>query len=256
LTINHKDYLGNILSMHAMTRRNWVHYFRYPKDRSEWVYATYSTQAEYYNPWQELIIPAGAMQFPIFDYKGPRYANFGSMGSMVGSQLTHAVDAIGNDYLLNSSHYGEWWSANTTQTYYRQVRQCMINAYDQYLMGPILDLGRFRVPSMYIPYALSESTGVKLAYKAYQLWMQQNKKEPMMPTCKFTNEQMFFVSYAQSHCANRNPIDEAFYILWFGDHVTDKVKVNGALGQLQEFQDAFKCSNNSNMVAQIRCNLY
>lgn len=50
---------------------------------------------EYYGPWHELIVPAGLLQFPVYDYSLPHYTNFGSMGSLLGHFLVHAIDRYG-----------------------------------------------------------------------------------------------------------------------------------------------------------------
>jgi endothelin-converting enzyme len=49
----------------------------------------------YYGPWHELIVPAGLLQFPIYDYTLPLYMNFGSMGSLLAHYLIHAIDQYG-----------------------------------------------------------------------------------------------------------------------------------------------------------------
>ena len=95
LSISKEDYFGNLLSFNGFFREDWNRRLNNPNDRTVWAYATYSFVAEYYNPWKELIVPAGLLQFPIYDYRSPRYMNFGSMGSVVARQLTHAIDEIG-----------------------------------------------------------------------------------------------------------------------------------------------------------------
>ncbi|XP_076471293.1 endothelin-converting enzyme homolog [Babylonia areolata] len=257
LTIDESDYFSNILSITDLFREGWIRYLSTPNDRSVWVYPTYSTNLEYYNPWKELLVPAGAMQFPVFDHQNPRYMNFGAMGSILARELTHAVDVFGSEYMLNGSHYGEWWSLNTTRSYLA-VQRCMINAYREYSMGPYPGfefLGPSAVPQEYVPYALSESSGIKLAYKGYQKWLNDTGGENTMPGHLYTNDQLFFISYAQSMCANRDTTEIALDV-FFGYHVTNKIRVNGALAQVQEFQDAFNCRAPSPMVAAQRCSLY
>ena len=43
----------------------------------------------------------------------------------------------GNYYMLNGSHYGSWWSLNTTANY-EVVRKCIVDAYKNLTMGPFV----------------------------------------------------------------------------------------------------------------------
>jgi endothelin-converting enzyme len=61
--------------------------------------STYYIAAQLYNPWNELMVPAGIMQFPVFDKKLPMYMNFGSMGSILAHELINAIDNIGKQTL-------------------------------------------------------------------------------------------------------------------------------------------------------------
>ncbi|KAK7098413.1 hypothetical protein V1264_002714 [Littorina saxatilis] len=259
LTINKMDYFGNLLSFNKYFKQDWNRRLTNQGDRSVWAYPTYSFVAEYSNPWKELIVPAGLLQFPIYDHKSPRYMNFGSMGSIVAKQLVHAIDEIGDYYALNGSHYGSWWSNSTAQKY-ATVRKCVVDAYVNLTMGPF-DLpgfdNEFTVPvnaRSYAPLALGESSGIKLAYKAYKDWIGVTGEEKAMPGHIYTNDQMFFISYAQTFCYNRTPyeyLNKALRRTMSEDH-----RVNGALAQVKEFQDAFQCPATSKMVPPKRCSLY
>nr|KAG5701991.1 hypothetical protein BaRGS_034573 [Batillaria attramentaria] len=225
LMINKTDYFGNLLSFNKFFKQHWNDYLSHIADTSDWRYATYTFVAHYYNPWKELIVPAGMLQFPIYDHTSPNYMNFGSMGAIVGRQLVHAVDEIANSYKVDGSGTtddGSWWSNQTVQAY-RTVKKCIQDAYAN---ATQVDM------EYYTPLALGESSGIKLAYSAYKDWMRQTGGEKKMPGSKWTNEQSFFVAYAQV------------------------CRVNKALAQLQEFQDAFQCSSTSKMVAPTRCQLY
>ncbi|KAK7490133.1 hypothetical protein BaRGS_00018655 [Batillaria attramentaria] len=245
LTISKTDYFSNLLSFNTFFKDEWNNHLASPGDTSVWVYSTYSFVAQYYNPWKELIVPAGLLQFPIYDHKSPHYMNFGSMGAIVGRQLVHAVDVIANNYRLDGAQFGTWWSNQTIEEY-EKVKQCIVDAYKDVVQGPYEVFGDSYPVSVdmdyYAPIALGESSGVKLALRAYKDWMAKTGGEKKMPGPGWTNEQSFFVAYAQ---ALSRPYA-----------VQENVQVNQALAQLQEFQDAFQCTDSSKMVAPKRCQLY
>ncbi|XP_067655795.1 endothelin-converting enzyme 1-like [Haliotis asinina] len=259
LKINRYDYFGNRMSMNHFYKVDWNRRLKHGTDTSEWTYNTYSVIAEYYNPWKEMIVPAGLLQWPLYDHKLQHYMNFGALGSILGHNLVHAVDQTGAQYKLDGSHFGDWWT-NATKKAYIGVRQCVINAYANKTMGP------FNLPVAtsplslpvdapgYAPEALAETSGVRLAYKAFKAWERANRVERKAPGVSRNNDQMFFVAYAQANCFNRNA-NEAFSQAARG-LLQENLKVNMAVSQVPEFRDAFNCPANSKMVAKKSCTMY
>ena len=53
------------------------------------------------------VVPAGMLQFPVYEWTLPHYTNFGVMGGLVGHYLVHAIDTWGKEnmftYLMNSN---------------------------------------------------------------------------------------------------------------------------------------------------------
>lgn len=45
--------------------------------------------------WNELLITAGILQWPIYGKNFPKYYNFGTLGVTLSHELTNAVDEIG-----------------------------------------------------------------------------------------------------------------------------------------------------------------
>ncbi|XP_048241765.1 endothelin-converting enzyme 1-like [Haliotis rufescens] len=260
LKIDRYDYFANRMSMNKFYKIDWNRRLKHGTDTTEWTYNTYSVIAEYYNPWKEMIVPAGLLQWPLYDHKLPHYMNFGALGTILGHNLIHAVDQTGAQYKIDGSHFGDWWTNSTKKSYIR-VRQCVIDAYANRTMGPftltVAATDPIAVPvdaPGYAPEALAETSGVRLAYKAFKAWEKANKVERTAPGAARSNDQMFFVAYAQSNCFNRNP-NEAFSQAARGI-LQESLKVNMAVSQVPEFREAFKCPSNSKMVAKKTCTMY
>lgn len=252
------DYIQNLLSFNAFFRADWNRHLTKPNQRTQWPYAAYDFVAHYISSWKQLFIPAGLLQFPIYDHTSPRYTNYGSMGTIVGRQLTHAVDEFGNFYRLNGTGRGSWWSSATTQRY-KEVRQCIVDSFKDITLGPYRS---FQGPvtlkvdgNYYAPLALGESSSVKLAYMAYQKWIDTTGGEKKMPGGQFTNNQMFFVAYAQTYCRTLDPLRELIRVNQ-GRNPPEKVRVNSALSHVPEFQKAFQCPDSAKMVAPKRCSFF
>ncbi|KAK3102558.1 hypothetical protein FSP39_012180 [Pinctada imbricata] len=259
LNIDQDDYFENILNINAFLKTLWNKRLKnHVQKTQEWVYRVYTTGLSYYNPWNELIVPAGILQFPVYDHHLPKFMNFGSMGSLMGHYLIHGIDRFGGFYDQNGK-YEQWWTNHTSQEY-TKARKCVENTYANKTLGPFTIPGQ-AIPSTvplnaqyYAPEAMAETSGLHIAYKAYRKWSLKNGSEKMIPGLGLTNDQMFFVSYAQMNCFNRN--DNSAYYNAIRGLVSEDLKVNSVLAQIKEFSQAFSCPANSPMNAKTKCSMY
>ncbi|MEN9686505.1 MAG: hypothetical protein RLZZ28_2291, partial [Bacteroidota bacterium] len=66
-----------------------------PVDKTEWG-MTAPTVNAYYNPtFNEIVFPAGMLQFPFFDLKADDAVNYGGIGLVIGHEMTHGFDDQG-----------------------------------------------------------------------------------------------------------------------------------------------------------------
>ncbi|KAK3103083.1 hypothetical protein FSP39_016327 [Pinctada imbricata] len=259
LTIDASDYFQNVLHINAYIKQSWNKLLKnHVQKVQEWVYKVYATYLEYYNPWNELIVPAGILQFPIYDHALPKFVNFGSMGSLLAHYLIHGIDHFGGFYDANGNRE-DWWTNHTTQEWMK-TKKCVETYYSNKTMGPYTIPGQAipqTVPvngQYYASEAMAETSGVQIAFKAYQKWSRQNGGEKMAPGLGLSNEQMFFISYAQLNCFNRN--DNVAYNNAIRGIVSEDLKVNSVLAQITEFSQAFNCPAKSPMNAEKKCNMY
>nr|XP_034324894.1 endothelin-converting enzyme 1 [Crassostrea gigas] len=259
LNVDPYDYFGNLLSVNNYIQKSWNKKLKnHVNKEEEWVYRTYDTFMSYYNPWNELLVPAGLLQFPFYDYTLPHFMNFGSMGSVIAHHLVHGIDHSGGHYNVEGVHE-DWWSNQTTNKW-KDAKKCVENYYNNQSMGP------FTIPGQTIPVkvpvnglrwsaeAMAETSGVQIAYKAYKKWVQKNGGEKLAPGLGLTNDQMFFVSYAQASCYNRN--DNVGYYNAVRGLVSEDIRTNSALAQIKEFSTAFNCPAKTPMNAEVKCAMY
>ncbi|ESO95503.1 hypothetical protein LOTGIDRAFT_160662 [Lottia gigantea] len=259
LAINRTDYFQNIMNVNQFEKVHYDNELAGDVDRTKWVYNVYDTSMAVLFYWNEIIVPAGFLQSPLYDYKNPHYANFGSMGSLIGHFMTNMIDERGRYW----SEKGKWtpqtWWTNGTKTNYASVKQCVLNYYTNKTQGPYIapDGTSEMIPikaKWYARRAISYTTGIKLALKAYRKWESDNGVEPLSPVLGLTNDQMFFVAQAQSYCYNRK--NAAAYSNAVRGRVEEDVRTNLAMSQISEFTRAFKCKPGSQMNAPSKCAYY
>lgn len=81
-----------------------------PVDCSEWG-MTPPTVNAYYNPaFNEIVFPAGILQYPFFDLNVDDAAIYGGIGAVIGHEMTHGFDDQGCQYAADGN-LKNWWSA-------------------------------------------------------------------------------------------------------------------------------------------------
>ncbi|KAJ7331609.1 hypothetical protein OS493_019194 [Desmophyllum pertusum] len=100
---------------------------------------------------------------------------------------------------------------------------------------------------------IADNGGIKQAYQAYQNWKARRGSEPPLPGMKdFTNEQIFFLGFAQIWCSKYRP-ETAMRQVDYGVHSPGKFRVIGSLSNFDEFAKAYNCPKGSPMNPKHKC---
>ena len=80
-----------------------------PVDKKEWFMTAHEINA-YYSPNQnEIVFPAGILQYPFYNYEKLGVgANFGGIGAVIGHEMTHGFDVSGSNY-DGDGNINDWW---------------------------------------------------------------------------------------------------------------------------------------------------
>ena len=98
LEISANEYYGNIRRAGAWGFQENLAQLGKPVDRSKWG-MTPPTVNAYYSPvMNEIVFPAGILQFPFFDPNADDAINYGAIGMVIGHEMTHGFDDQGAQY--------------------------------------------------------------------------------------------------------------------------------------------------------------
>ncbi len=200
-----------------------------PVNKKEWGMPPQTVNA-YYNPvMNEIVFPAGILQPPFFDMYNDDAINYGSMGAVIGHELTHGFDDQGNRFDAEGN-LKNWWTEADKENFNKLTTK-VINQYSNY---EVLD-------SIYINGALTlgeniaDIGGLSIAYEAYMKSLEGKEKKEIDG---FSPEQRFFISFAQVWRNNQR--EKALRQQVMTDpHSPAKYRVIGVLSNLKEFDDAF-----------------
>ncbi|CDW57428.1 Peptidase family M13 containing protein [Trichuris trichiura] len=207
--------------------------------------------------------PAGILQPPFFNGEYLKAINYGSIGAVIGHEITHGFDDQGSQYDKNGN-LKDWWTPTAFERF-RERTTCIIEQYNNYTVPDINIKVNGRLTQ---GENIADNAGVKEAYLAsdflaYKNYIMNNgKEEPRLPgLVNMTNDQIFFLSYANVSFSPLYPVGNVGKRFWCGHkkpaaslqqvltdpHSPEMFRVIGVLSNLDEFAKTFNCKPGSQM---------
>ena len=212
-----------------------------PVDRGEFGMSPPTVNAYYDPSLNEMVFPAGIMQSPFFTTDAPEPANFGGLGMVMGHELTHGFDDEGRQF-DGDGNLHEWWSKPVTDAFTERA-ECVAKQYDGYTAVDDVKLNGH----LTLGENIADIGGLKLALAA----LRQKRGGQVEPK----TEQDFFVSFAQTWCANYRP-EAARLQAQTNPHSTSQWRVNGPVSDNPDFAKAFSCKAGAPMAPEKRCTVW
>ena len=91
-----------------------------PTDRDRWLMSPQTVNAYYHPSLNEIVFPAAILQPPFFDASADEAVNYGSLGAVVGHEMTHGFDDSGRKYDSKGT-LRDWWVAEDGLEYERRA---------------------------------------------------------------------------------------------------------------------------------------
>ncbi len=229
LTVVNNDYVRNILSASAWEYNYMLKKLGKPVDRKEWG-MTPPTVNAYYNPaFNEIVFPAGILQYPFFDEKADDAVNYGGIGGVIGHEMTHGFDDQGRLYNAEGN-LSNWWSAEDSANF--TVKANMI--VDQFNKIVVIDTNHAN-GSLTEGENLADLGGINISYEAFKKTKQGKSNEKIDG---FTPDQRFFLSWAQVWRANTRP-EEIASRLKTDPHSPSQLRCNVPVSNVEAWYKAF-----------------
>jgi putative endopeptidase len=229
VTIDRGKYFENLVSCASNEYQYQVSKAGKKVDRTEWQ-MTAPTINAYYNPtFNEIVFPAGILQFPFFDPEADDAINYGGIGMVIGHEMTHGFDDQGAQY-DKDGNLKNWWSKDDSIKFVAKTKQ-VVALYNSYT---ILD-------SIHVNGALTtgeniaDMGGVAIAYDAFKMTKQGQDTTKIDG---FTPDQRFFISLGQIWRDKLKPEIQRMYAN-LDPHSPPMYRVNGPLSNFEPFYKAF-----------------
>jgi endothelin-converting enzyme/putative endopeptidase len=226
---------------------NWARIGK-PTDRGRWG-MTPPTSNAYYNPLlNEIVFPAGILQPPAFDMNAVDAVNYGSIGVVIGHEISHGFDDQGAQFDAQG-RLNNWWTADDEKRFQERT-SCVVRQFDGYFIEPNIHHNG----KLVLGESIGDLAGAKIAYLAF---MKAQQKHPAATINGFTPDQQFFIAWGQWRGDETRP--ETQRLMVQGDpHPIAKYRVIGPLSNIPAFAQAFSCKTGSTMVraAADRCEVW
>ncbi|KAH8277421.1 hypothetical protein KR026_010656 [Drosophila bipectinata] len=215
--------------------------------------------AFYYNLDNSIYVMAGILHPPAYHPDWPNSLKLGTLGYLMGHELTHGFDTMGSNF-DSEGEMRNWWSKKSRGVFEERA-MCFVDYYDRYL---IPEINRNINGKGTQDENIADSGGLQGALDAYRNQMKQLKnrseganatlESEKMPGLDLSPEQLFFLGFAQLWCADYE--QEHYWEELGKEHTIDKYRVLGAVSNNHDFSQVYNCPSGSPMNQKNSCRIW
>jgi putative endopeptidase len=186
--IDRNKFFENLLSLDQNQYQYELAKLNKPVDRTEWG-TTPSTVTAYYNPaFNEIVFPAGILQYPYFDFGADDAINYGGIGMVIGHEMTHAFDDQGAQY-DKDGNVKNWWTKEDYEKFKAKTKRVI----DLYSSFTVLDTVHIK-GAMTVGENAADNGGIAIAYDAFKMTPEGQDSTRIDG---YTPDQRFYLSIAR-----------------------------------------------------------
>lgn len=228
------DYYGNIVRLRVFNKRRHLDQLGKPVEIDQFTVpgkiTPISMNAAIHQGFLVVYVTAAFIQPPYYVETNDAAANFGSLGAVVGHELTHAFDSKGRNYDVNGN-LNDWWTPEDAAEFMKRAK-VLVEQYNAYEVTPGVHVNG----ALTLSENIADLGGMTLAYNALQTYMNENGRLPVLDG--LSPEQRFFVAWAQAWMAKSRV--EALKIQIATDpHSPSEVRSFGPSVNMDGFYEAF-----------------
>jgi putative endopeptidase len=188
LEIREGDALGNEERAELFRYHQQLAKLHEPVDRGEWWMTPQTVNAVNLPLQNALNFPAAILQPPFFDPAADAAHNYGSIGAVIGHEISHSFDDQGSQFDAEG-RLANWWTPQDF-AHFKAAGEALAEQYSQYRPFPDLAVNGHQTLSEDI----ADLAGLAAAYDAYHLSL-DGRPAPLLDG--FTGDQRFFISFGQ-----------------------------------------------------------
>lgn len=233
LVIKPDDYFGNTIRATLFEHARVLRRLKKPVDRKEWFMTPQTVNAYCGFGLNDIVFPAAILQPPFFSVHADDAVNYGSIGTVIGHEITHSFDDQGSKF-DGKGNRKTWWTKQDRARFEKKSK-VLVKEFNGYTVAGGLKVNG----QLTLGENIADLGGASIAFDAYKLRLARTGR---MDIESFTPEQRFFLSFALFERENRRPEAEKTQVLT-DPHSPGNFRINGPASNLPEFYEAFGVKN-------------
>ena len=229
LTVGTDSYWANVVRANRFLVQDNLDDLKKPVDRTRWQMTPVTVNAYYDPTTNEITFPAAILQPPFFDPKAEDAANYGTMGSIIGHELTHGFDDNGSKFDADGN-MKMWWTEEDYKNFTDRTK-VIVNQFNGYVAIDTLHVNGDMTQGENI----ADIGGLTMAYYAYKKSLHG---KPSKVIGGYTGEQRFFIAWAQGWKSMTRD-EELKRLLTIDYHSPAYFRAFAPLTNMPEFYEAF-----------------
>jgi predicted metalloendopeptidase len=207
-----------------------------PVDRGEWEMPAHIVNAYYHPTLNEIVVPAGILQPPLFDAEADDAVNYGGIGMVIAHEITHGFDDQGRRFDADGA-LRDWWTAEDAERFTKLADQ-LVAQFDAYVVLDDVHInGRLTLGEN-----IADLGGLALAQRAHaRVAADAPSIDGLSPA------QRFFLANAVLWRANIS-VELQRTLAGVDPHSPRELRVLGPVSNLDAFQTAYGLADDAPMM--------
>jgi putative endopeptidase len=250
LRVTSADFIADLHNAQILNQEDVLSRIGKPVDEGRFYWTSPEADGNYEPSLNDIEFAAGILQPPRYSPSIDAAVNYGGLGTFVGHEMTHGFDDEGSLY-DEQGNRRDWFTAEDRANF-DKMTSCEVKEYSDFEAAPGLKLDG----QLSLGENTADNGGLRIAYKAFQtLQAQQPAAERDRTIDDYTQDQRFFLGFAQSWCETRT---EAYQRVrgQTDPHVPGEFRVNGTLRNFEQFGKVFGCHVGQPMMPANACHIW
>lgn len=184
------QHIANVIASRQFEFQIDVNRMNAPTDKKRWFMTPQTVNAYYHPSLNEIVFPAAILQPPFFDPEADAAVQYGSLGAVVGHEMTHGFDDQGRKY-DSQGNLRDWWTKEDGDEYERRA-SVMIKQAEAFEVYGLKLNGKLTCGEN-----IADLGGVKLSLRALNKHL-GSLETPAPLINGLTPQQRFFLAWSQS----------------------------------------------------------
>ena len=217
----------NMKQLYIDSKVNQLNKLNESYNTNQWITSPLTINAYYMPTANSITIPVGILRDAIYDANKNDAANYGTIGVIIGHEISHAFDATTGSFYDENGNSSNWWT-DSDRTKYQAIQKKLENYYNTFEVLP----GVFQNGLTTLSENIADLAGANCTIK-----LVENTSSA---------RDTYFRSYANLWASKMTDKTVNYYVN-YDNHSLKKVRVNAIVSLMDEFYETYNVKSTDAM---------